>query len=516
MVKNGMSSRLRTGLVVILDGFGIAPEGPGNAVALARTPRWDSLIKKYPYAELHAAGPFVGLPDGVAGNSEVGHLSLGAGRPVDQDLLRIQKALGRKALDTSPQWKEFLASAQAKSGSQVHLVGLISDGFVHSSLEQLMEMLLAFKAAGLRNLVLHAITDGRDSLPTASRAALAKVVRWLDEMGVGTVGTVCGRFYAMDRDKRWDRTEKAFRVMVQGDSEFVFSDPVRYCEESYEKRFTDEFVPPARSRSFRGIVDGDLVFFFNYRADRMRQITQAFLSSEFSHFSRKELPALKAALTLTDYDESLACPTLFPKEKVAKTLGEILSGHGPQLRIAETEKYAHVTYFFSGGREEPFAGERRILVPSNRDVRTYDERPEMSAAQITESALEALQKDKPVLGVINFANPDMIAHTGNLAATIRAVEAVDKCLGRIVDWVEANNAFAIITSDHGNAEQMISSEGGPLPCHTMSLVPCVVVDSTVKNMPLRSGSITDVAPTFLELQGLAVPKEMTSTSLLQR
>jgi 2,3-bisphosphoglycerate-independent phosphoglycerate mutase len=512
--KIPMNIRSRPGLIVILDGFGIAPEGPGNAVSLARTPRWDALLKKYSHTQLHAAGRFVGLPEGVSGNSEVGHLTLGAGRTVDQDLLRIQKQLAAGALEQSPVWKAFVQSTVAKRHRVVHLVGLVSDGFVHSSLDQLHSFLHALKSAGITQVALHAITDGRDSLPTNGRGVLARVQQWLETMELGSIQTVCGRFYAMDRDKRWERTEKAFRLMVYGDAEGVYGNAADHCERAYQNNLNDEFMPPAKSKTYRGMQDGDALFFFNYRADRMRQITQAFLSSEFNYFSRRHMPTFGDSMTLTDYDESVASRTLFPKPKIEETLGSVMASHGAQLRVAETEKYAHVTYFFSGGREEPFQNERRILVPSNRDVRTYDERPEMSAAQIVERSLDALEKDKPRLAVINFANPDMIGHTGNLPATVRAIETVDRCLGRVVDWVEANQAFALITSDHGNAEQMLSASGGPLPCHTAAMVPLVLVDSGGRTASLTSGSIADVAPTFLQLQGIPAPKSMTGRSLL--
>lgn len=509
-----MSSRIRPGVIVILDGFGIQPEGPSNAISLARTPRWDAACKKYPMTQLHAAGRYVGLPEGVAGNSEVGHLTLGSGRAVDQDLLRIQKKLSGGKLADSGEWKEFVQAATGNRGCTVHLIGLVSDGFVHSSLDQLHQLLHALKTAGVERVAVHAITDGRDSVPTSGCAAIRKVAGWLSELEIGAIQTVCGRFFAMDRDRRWDRTEKAFRLMVQGEGDAVYSDAVDYCAHAYEERYGDEFIPPAKARSYKGVHDGDVVFFFNYRADRMRQLTHAFLSSEFNHFSRRHLPALRASLTLTDYDETIVSRVLFPKEKQSLTLGEIMSAHGAQLRVAETEKYAHVTYFFSGGREEPFKDERRILVPSIREVRTYDERPEMSAAQITESVIDAMQKGKPALTVVNFANADMIAHTGNLPATIKAVETVDRCLGRVLDWVESNQGFALVTADHGNAEKMLADGGGPFPCHTTSLVPFLLVDTAGKGARLRPGSIADVAPTFLELQGVAAPKDMTGQSLI--
>jgi 2,3-bisphosphoglycerate-independent phosphoglycerate mutase len=505
------------GILVILDGFGWNERKDHNAIRLGKTPNLDGLDKRYPRCLLQASEQHVGLPRGYAGNSEVGHLNLGAGRVVYQDFSLIAKAIEDGTFFENPVFLALFAEMRRqKRLGTLHLMGLVSDGGVHSHLSHVFALIDLAKQQGIGNVVVHAFTDGRDTAPTSGVDFLRDLTSFCRDSGVARVGTVAGRFYAMDRDNRWERTEKAYRAIVEAKAERRFSDPVRALRESYEREVTDEFVDPMVAEGYRGIAPGDGIIFFNFRADRARQLTRAITQDDFTGFPRPEKPAIAGYVCMSPYDASFQLPIAFEKPKVPDTLGEVVARLGwRQLRIAETEKYAHVTYFFSGGDERVFPGEERVLIPSPRDVKTYDLKPEMSADGITDRLLEQLGTNHYRLAVVNFANGDMVGHTGLLAPTIAAVETLDRCVGRIVEWVERRpGAFAVITADHGNCEQMVDDAGAPLTAHTTLPVPCWVVapDRPVKK--LRPGALCDVAPTMLELFGVPKPAAMTGKSLL--
>jgi 2,3-bisphosphoglycerate-independent phosphoglycerate mutase len=483
----------------------------------AKKPTPDGLFKHYPHTEIDASESHVGLPKGFMGNSEVGHLNIGAGRVVYQDFSLISRAVEDESFFQNPVFLELIQELKrAKAPRTLHLLGLVSDGGVHSHLSHLFALLQLAQRNGLTQVAIHAITDGRDTSPTSGAGFVRTVENYCREIGTGSVASVMGRFFAMDRDSRWERVQKAYEAIVAADTESRFSDPVQYIEKKYDEKITDEFLPLAVSRGYRGVEDGDGIIFFNFRADRARELTRAFTQAEFPPFRRTSFPTLGGFVCMTPYDETLKLPAAFGKPKVPNTLGEVISRLGwKQIRIAETEKYAHVTYFFNGGDERVFDGEKRILVPSPREVMTYDLKPEMSARPITETLLNELGTEDYRFAVINFANCDMVGHTGNLRAAIRAVEAVDQCLGKIVRWVESHAAFAVLTADHGNCEQMEDAMGMPLTSHTLLPVPFVLIDPTRKKQTLRSGGrLCDIAPTLLALWGVSPPAEMTGKNLL--
>jgi len=506
--------------LIILDGWGLAPEGEGNAVRRARTPNMDRWTAVYPHTELFCSGESVGLVRGLMGNSNVGHLNLGAGRIVYQDLARINKALEDGSFGRNPVLLETVRKA-AEPGRTLHFMGLLSPGGVHSEQEHLFALLNLAAAQGVSDVAVHAFLDGRDVPPKSGLGYLEDFERAAREAGAGRVATVSGRYYAMDRDRRWDRTEKAFRAIVAGEGPTAPSarEAVR---RAYESGVTDEFVVPtvvvrADGRPEAVVKPGDSVFFFNFRPDRARQLTRAFIFDDFTEFERPGgRPDVRFA-TMTSYDAEFTAPAAFPPEEVRATLGEVVSRAGlRQLRIAETEKYAHVTYFFSGGEEEPFPGEDRVLIPSPK-VATYDLQPEMSAPAVAAEAVRRVESGAYDLIVLNFANADMVGHTGDVEAAGRAVEAVDRENGRVVAAVLARGGVAVVTADHGNAEQMVDPHTGqPHTAHTTNPVPFVVVAQTLEGRPveLPRGCLADVAPTVLDLMGLDKPPEMTGCSLL--
>ncbi|HEU4724012.1 MAG TPA: 2,3-bisphosphoglycerate-independent phosphoglycerate mutase [Candidatus Eisenbacteria bacterium] len=497
--------------LVILDGWGLRASREGNAVALARTPVMNALAARYPLATLTTCGEAVGLPDGQMGNSEVGHLNLGAGRIVYQDLTRIDRAVADGSLARNEVFRAALARAKARG--RIHFVGLLSPGGVHSHEKHAQAMIRIASEAGVARPILHAILDGRDTAPKSARASLESTEALLRAHG-GAIATVSGRFYAMDRDKRWERTERAYRAMVGGAGETAPS-PVAALEQAYARGEGDEFVLPTVIDGAGGRIErGDVVVAFNFRPDRMRQLSRAFGDPAFDGFARPEWPLELDYACMTSYDDTFAFPVLFTDEPLRRTIGEVVSAAGiRQLRIAETEKYAHVTYFFNGSGETPFPGEERALVPSPR-VATYDLRPEMSAREVTDEAVRRLSTPDFGFFVLNYANADMVGHTGVIPAAVTAVETVDECLGRLLAAVEARGGLALVTADHGNAEQMIDETSGePHTAHTLNPVPVLIAGGAPRR--LGSGILADVAPTLLELLEIEAPPEMTGRSLLQ-
>ena len=508
------TARPLTGLIV-LDGWGLAPKGEGNAVSLAKTPVMDRLLADLPNATLTTCGEAVGLPKGQMGNSEVGHLNLGAGRIVYQDLTKIDRAVEDGSLAKNSVLQG--AFEHAKTGQRtLHFIGLLSPGGVHSHERHLHAMLRAAALAKVPRMTVHAFLDGRDTAPRSARPSLESTQSLLRSLGPHTISTVSGRYYAMDRDKRWDRTERAYRAMLAGQGEHA-SSPVEALTRAYDRGEGDEFVVPTvvDDPASRSIAKGDAVVAFNFRPDRMRQISRALAVPEFDAFSRPEWPLDLHYVCMTEFDETFPFPVLFRDEPLRRTLGEVVSQAGiRQLRIAETEKYAHVTYFLNGSEETPFPGEERVLIPSPK-VATYDLKPEMSAPEVTDELVARLAGDSFGFFVLNYANADMVGHTGVIPAAVRAVETVDQGLGRVLEAVRARKGFALVTADHGNAEQMIDPEtGGPHTAHTLNPVPVLIAGQP--HHRLRPGILADVAPTLLELLGLPIPPEMTGKSLIVR
>ncbi|MCC3500288.1 MAG: 2,3-bisphosphoglycerate-independent phosphoglycerate mutase [Microcoleus sp. PH2017_15_JOR_U_A] len=507
-------------VLIILDGWGYREEKDGNAIALAKTPVMDSLWAAYPRTLINTSGRAVGLPDGQMGNSEVGHLNLGAGRVVPQELVRISDAVeDGSLLDNRALVK--LCEEVRRRGGKLHLTGLCSEGGVHSHLSHILGLLQLAKAQGISEVCIHAITDGRDTTPKEGVEALSKIEGYIKQVGVGRIATISGRYYAMDRDKRWDRVSRAYEVMT------VESAPdgrsaVDVLQASYAEGVTDEFAVPTRIAP-GAVASGDGMIFFNFRPDRARELTQAFVAPDFKGFERSLIDPLTFA-SFTQYDPKLSSVLVaFEPQNLNNILGEVISKHGlRQLRTAETEKYAHVTYFFNGGLEEPFEGEDREMVQSPM-VATYDEAPEMSAAEVTDVALEALSKRIYSFVVLNYANPDMVGHTGMLDATIIAVQTVDKCLGRLLTGISQAGGTAIIIADHGNAEVMFDENGNPWTAHTTNPVPFILIEGEGLKIPGHGGNVAlradgclaDVAPTILELLRLPQPPEMTGKSMIQ-
>ena len=497
--------------LVILDGWGLNPKREGNAIRLARTPVMDGLSARYPVSTLTTCGEAVGLPSGQMGNSEVGHLNLGAGRIVYQDLTRIDKAVRDGALAEIPELKEALA--RAARGGTLHFMGLLSPGGVHSHQEHLFAMARLAGRAGVGRIRVHAFLDGRDTPPRSAGSSIDALEKTVAAVPGAATATISGRFYAMDRDKRWERTEAAYRAMVRGEGRRAASGPAA-LRAAYEANEDDEFVQPTVLDGADGSVRrGDTVIAFNFRPDRMRQICRALGDPGFDGFARSEWPLDLHLVCMTEYDETFRFPVLFHDEPLRATIGETVSRAGVrQLRIAETEKYAHVTYFFNGSEEKPFEGEDRVLIPSPK-VKTYDLKPEMSAVEVTDEVVKRLADDRYGFFVLNYANPDMVGHTGKIDAAVRAVETVDGCLGRVVEAVSSRGGLALVTADHGNAEQMIDeTTGGPHTAHTLNPVPFLVTGGEPHSV--RSGILADVAPTLLALLGIPAPPEMTGESLL--
>ena len=481
--------------LVVLDGWGLAEPGPGNAVSLAGTPVFDGLWARFDHTTLTASGGAVGLPEGQMGNSEVGHLNLGAGSVVKQDLMRIDEAVETGALAAD---RTLLAAL--RDAPRVHLIGLASDGGVHSSDRHLRALIDIAARSGAQDFVVHAFTDGRDVLPDSAIGFLPRVGGWLE--GKGRIGSVIGRYYAMDRDNRAERTQKALDLLVGGRGEHHAATAEEAVRAAYERGETDEFILPTTVGEEARIRPGDSVLAFNFRPDRMRQITVALNGAVDVGYT-----------TLTEYEEGWPYPVVFPPARPSVTIAKVVADAGlKQLHVAETEKYPHVTYFFNGGEEDAYAGEIRELAPSPRDVPTYDHKPQMSAREATERFLERWTRDEPAFAIINFANPDMVGHTGVIPAAVTAVETVDECLGRVVDAVAARGGACIVTADHGNCEHMLEADGSPNTAHSLNPVPFVITRDGLRLA--GPGILADVAPTALALMGIDKPAAMTGRSLI--
>ena len=506
-------------VLVIIDGWGFNPDPFGNAIAAARKPTWNALWTRWPHTTLAAAGKPVGLPDGQQGNSEVGHLNIGAGRVVYQDLTRINLDVSTGAFYRNPVLLEAVGSARPPRA--LHLLGLVSPGGVHSSSEHLYALLRLAKNAGVTRVFVHAFTDGRDEPPTSAAAFVSDLMDQIRQIGVGQIASISGRYYAMDRDQRWDRTERAYRTVVDATGPTA-PDPLAFINDSYRAGMTDEFLVPTRivppgSEPPPPINDGDSVIFFNFRPDRARQLTHAILDENWDHFPRPRKPGVAHFVTFTEYEKGLPAEVAYRDEPLIDCLAQVISDHGErQFHTAETEKYAHVTYFLNGGREAPFAGEDRLLVPSPR-VATYDKQPEMSARPVADVVLEKVAGGEYPFIVVNFANPDMVGHTGNFRATVKAVEVVDHELGRIEKATIERGGLLAVTADHGNAELKIDrATGAPLTAHTTSPVPLIVAGADGFSRLRDGGKLGDLAPTLLSLVKLPVPSRMTGELLVPR
>jgi len=498
--------------LVILDGWGLAEPGPGNAISLASTPTFDELWERYPHTQMSASGRDVGLPDGQMGNSEVGHLNLGAGSIVKQDLARIDDAVADGSFFDNEALRAACERAIASPRGRLHLIGLVSDGGVHSGWEHIEACIELAAREGVPDIVLHAFTDGRDTSPTGGSAYIAEVSRWLQS--AGRFGTVGGRYFGMDRDKRWERTKLAYDAIVHASGARA-EDAAEAVRSSHEAGETDEFIKPTVIGDYDGVADGDVIITFNFRPDRMRQIVSALGEEDFDGFDRGDEGPFDVT-TMTQYRAGWPYPVAYPPREPATTMAAtIAAGGGAQLHVAETEKYAHVTYFFNGGREDEWDGEQRRLVDSPRDVPTYDHKPEMSAEAAAAAFVDAwssAEGDGYRFGIINFANPDMVGHTGDIPAAVSAIEAVDACLARVVAAVHARGGACLITADHGNADYMLEPDGSPNTAHTTNPVPLI---ATVSGIALDSGGIlADVSPTALALLGIPQPAEMTGRSLI--
>jgi len=506
-------------VLIVRDGWGVRAEEKGNGIAAARTPRLDGFLAEYPYALLNASEHYVGLPDGQMGNSEVGHLNIGAGRVVYQDFSRINKDIAEGGFFENQALVDAVDRAHERNRA-LHLVGLISDGGVHSHQDQLYALLELAKRRGMTERVyVHAISDGRDTSPTGGIGYLESLLACFKRLGVGQLASVCGRYFTMDRDTRWDRVKRGYDLMVHGRGSHS-NDPLQSLRDSYSRGVTDEFLEPivlcgANEEPVATICRGDQVLFFNFRADRARQICGALASEDFDSFDREGGPVIELT-GLTRYSESIPFTGVaYPPSTVKNHLAATIGGLGlSQFKCAETEKYAHVTFFFNGGEERACPGEERLLVPSPR-VATYDLQPEMSAGAVADGVVARLKSHDDALLVVNFANTDMVGHSGNFDAVVRAVEVVDDCVGRICDAIQSKQGAAFITADHGNAEKMLDDDGGPFTAHTRLPVHGILVSKAHRDRKIRAGALSDIAPTLLEILGLETPTEMTASSLLK-
>ena len=496
--------------LIIMDGFGMTDSLTGNAVRAAKAPRLDQFFQEFAHTELQASGLDVGLPEGQMGNSEVGHTNIGAGRVVFQDLPRITKSITDGDFFRNPAYCHAMDACKEK-GTSLHLMGLLSDGGVHSHIQHLFALLKMAKERGLEKVYIHAFLDGRDVSPTSGVDFVAQTVEKCREIGIGKIATVMGRYYAMDRDKRWDRVEQAYDAMVYGESAVFNPVPVAAVKDSYAAGVTDEFVEPVVCDTDGTISDNDSVIFFNFRPDRAREITRTLVDPAFDGFTRQSFPL--TFVCNTEYDATMPnVEVAFPRVSVQNGLGEYLSQMGlTQLRIAETEKYAHVTFFFNGGSETVFPGEDRVLVPSPK-VATYDLQPEMSAPEVCAKCVERIESGAYDVIILNFANCDMVGHTGVYEAAVKAVETVDECVGKVVDATLKMGGIAMITADHGNAEQMEESDGSPMTAHTTNPVPFILCGAGTELR--KGGRLADIAPTILDVMGLACPPEMDGESLI--
>ncbi|MEW8956062.1 2,3-bisphosphoglycerate-independent phosphoglycerate mutase [Clostridium sp.] len=503
-------------MLMILDGFGISDKVDGNAVLAANKPNYDKCFNNYPHTQIAASGLDVGLPQGQMGNSEVGHLNIGAGRVVYQELTRITKEIEEETYLNNEELNLAMDNAKEK-GTSLHFLGLLSDGGVHSHVDHLKGLLRMAKKKGLSKVYVHAFMDGRDVSPTSGKGIVEELKAYMEDLGVGEIATLSGRYYAMDRDNRWERVELSYNAMVLGKGETAIN-PVNYIEKSYNDNKTDEFVLPCvimkDEKPVAKIQNGDSIIFFNFRPDRAREMTRAINDKEFSGFKRNTLDL--TFVTMTQYDSTIEnVHVAYKPQSYSNTLGEYLAKNNKtQLRMAETEKYAHVTFFFNGGVETPNEGEDRALIPSPK-VATYDLKPEMSAYELTDELINRLDSDKYDVLIVNYANPDMVGHTGVFEAAKKAVEAVDTCLGRVVEKVLEKDGTVFITADHGNAEQMIDySTGKPMTSHTTEPVPFIYVSKDAKEMR-EGGKLSDIAPTMLTVMEVPVPEEMTGKSLIK-
>ncbi len=547
--KEGPDINFPTDALLILDGWGFTPDKKGNATAIANTPFLDMLESRYPCSHLLCSGEAVGLPKGIMGNSEVGHMNIGAGRKVFQNLVRINKAIEDGSFFKNEDLVRVMNRVKSEKKA-IHLLGLLSDGGVHSHIDHLFALIDMAASMGIKKINVHPILDGRDTSPTRGLQFLKKLQHYLAKKGVGRIASICGRFYAMDRDTRWDRIETAYNLYTQGIGD-KRTNPVDAVKQAYEKGETDEFIKPVffmdsdgtdnnhnqdtdhntdhninqnpdqntngeGKGKIEGIIrNGDGVIFFNFRADRAREITRAFTEDNFSGFNRKVYPDIPDFLCMTLYDEAFPLSVIFKPQHLKNILGEIISINGfHQLRIAETEKYAHVTYFFNGGDEKIFPFEERVLIPSPREVATYDEKPEMSAQQVADHACEKIQSGRFRFMVLNFANMDMVGHTGILLAAVKACETVDRCVKQVVEQIWKTGGTAMITADHGNAEEMIDANGLPHTTHTLNPVRFILAGEKYKNKNLENGILGDIAPTALEVMGMEKPDDMTGKSLI--
>ena len=504
-------------LLLIMDGYGLSPQKEGNAIALASKPHLDEIFAKYQHTTLGASGLDVGLPQGQMGNSEVGHLNLGAGRVVYQEITRIDKAIQEKTFYENPVLVKGMETVKQRDAS-LHLLGLVSDGCVHSSPNHLYALLKLAKEKNVKRVFVHAFLDGRDTSPTAGAGYVQELLHKFKELGVGDLATVGGRYYAMDRDKRWERVEKAYRAIAYGEG-IQTNDAISAIKKSYTENVTDEFIVPLvvtgdDNPEGGRIKKGDVGIFFNFRADRARELSYALTDPDFGEFARPDNLTIDL-ISMTLHDEKLRSKVAFPPVKLRNILGEVLSREGKvQLRIAETEKYAHVTFFFNGGVEKPFEGEDRILVHSPK-VATYDLKPEMSAFEVTQKVVKEIKSNKYDFILLNYANPDMVGHTGVLSAAIKAIEAVDKCVGEVIAAVGEVNGIALVTADHGNAEKMIDPENGEVfTAHTTNRVPFALVMEDFKGELREGGKLADIAPTILHLLNLKKPEEMVGENLI--
>ena len=502
-------------VLTIMDGFGYTPDVEGNAIALAGTPNLDALCKEYPHTLINASGLDVGLPDGQMGNSEVGHTNIGAGRVVYQDLTRITKAIEDGDFFTN---KELVAAMENAKDKSLHILGLLSDGGVHSHINHLIALLDMAKKNGLKNVYVHAFTDGRDTDPQSAKSYVEKVQAHMDEIGTGKFASVSGRYYAMDRDKRWERVEKAYDAIVEAKGNTAES-AIKCIEDSYAAGINDEFIVPTvileGGKPVGKVNENDSVIFFNFRPDRAREITRALNDKDFTGFERK-YPDVRY-YCMRQYDATIDAPVIYVDKEIKNTLGEVLSKAGlKQLRTAETEKYAHVTFFFNGGVEVPFPGEDRKLVASPK-VATYDLQPEMSACGVTEGIMEALNEDKYDVIIVNYANPDMVGHTGVFEAAVAAVKKVDKCIEKVSNKILEMGGTLLITADHGNVELMEDPvTHAPFTAHTTNEVPFILVSDKYKNAKLDDGKLSDIAPTMLDILGIEKPAEMNGKSLIEK
>ncbi len=498
-------------LLMILDGWGLGNHTHSDAISSTPTPYWDSLLKNYPHSQLQASGENVGLPDGQMGNSEVGHLNIGGGRVVYQDLVKINKAIQSGSILENPEIKDAFSYAK-KTGKAMHFMGLTSTGGVHSSFEHIFALCDIAKEYGLEKVYIHCFMDGRDTDPRSGKGFIEQLTEHCSK-SAGVIASIIGRYYAMDRDKRWDRVKVAYDLLVNGTGKQA-TDMVKAMQESYDEDVTDEFVKPINNSTVDGTIkEGDAVIFFNYRNDRAKEITIALTQHDMPEEGMHTIPGLQY-YCMTPYDSSFTgVHILFPKENVGNTLGEYLSAEGKtQLHIAETEKYAHVTFFFNGGREAPFEGEERILVPSPK-VATYDLKPEMSAPEVADKLADAISTGKYDFIVVNFANGDMVGHTGVYDAIQKAVTAVNKCVEEVVEAAKKNDYEVIIIADHGNADFAVNADGTPNTAHSLNPVPFVYVTSD-KNAKVENGILADVAPSILHIMGLTQPREMTGHNLI--